>query len=128
MIAGLDPATRRATWRALTAALRPGGLLLFDPPPAHLPTGTEEAQRLGPVRVGPDLYLADVTREPHRGVLRTVFTYRVEREGTVLRQAREAFDLWPAPPGLLAEELRTAGLDVVRAPHPDLMAARRPAA
>ncbi|AUG75369.1 hypothetical protein CFP65_0402 [Kitasatospora sp. MMS16-BH015] len=128
MIACLEPATRRATWKALAAALMPGGLLLFDPPPAALPAGAETVGRLGPVRVGPDLYSAEVTRRPDRGILRTVFTYRVEREQEVLREAQEAFDMWPTPPGQLAEELQAHGLQLVRAPSSDLMAARRPAA
>ncbi|MFD9692515.1 hypothetical protein ACFXPX_16135 [Kitasatospora sp. NPDC059146] len=80
--------------------------------------------RLGPVRVGPDLYSADVTRRPDCGIVRTVFTYRVERDGDVLRQVREAFDLWPTPPEQLAEELHAVGLHLVQAPSADLMAAR----
>ncbi|MGW7446241.1 class I SAM-dependent methyltransferase [Kitasatospora sp. NPDC054795] len=127
VIACLDPPTRRATWKAIAAALLPGGLLLFDPPPAGLPRECEAAGRLGPVRVGPDLYSADVTRQPHRGVLRMVFTYRVERERALLREAQEAFDMWPAPPERLTEELEAAGLHVVQAPGSDLVAARRPA-
>ncbi|MEU4116075.1 class I SAM-dependent methyltransferase [Kitasatospora sp. NPDC028055] len=128
VVACLDPPTRRATWQAISAALLPGGLLLFDPPPTDLPAGCEEVGRLGPVRVGPDLYSADVTRRPHRGVLRMVFTYRVERGQELLREAREAFDLWPASPERLSEELEAAGLRLVQAPGADLMAARRPTA
>ncbi|MFD5461811.1 class I SAM-dependent methyltransferase [Kitasatospora sp. NPDC127059] len=128
VIGCLDPATRRSTWRAISAALLPGGLLLFDPPPADLPAGCEAVGRLGPVRVGPDLYSAEVTRRPFRGILRMVFTYRVEREGELLREARETFDMWPAPPEQLAEELHAHGLHLVRAPSSDLMAARRPGA
>ncbi|MFB7908292.1 class I SAM-dependent methyltransferase [Kitasatospora sp. NPDC056076] len=127
VIASLDPATRRATWKAIATALLPGGLLLFDPPPPALPTEAETLGKLGPVRVGPDLYSADVTRRPHRGVLRTAFTYRVEREQEVLREAREEFDQWPASPELLAEELHDQGLYLVQAPGADLVAARRPA-
>ncbi|MFD9124774.1 class I SAM-dependent methyltransferase [Kitasatospora sp. NPDC059571] len=125
VIASLDPAARRATWRALEAALVPGGLLLFDPPPSRLPAGPEH-DRLGPVRVGPDLYSADLARAPHRGALRATFTYRVERHGRTVREEREAFDLWPADPSQLRSELRDAGLQLVRAPSADLMAARRP--
>ncbi|MFB7676511.1 class I SAM-dependent methyltransferase [Kitasatospora purpeofusca] len=128
VIACLDPATRRATWKAIAAALVPGGLLLFDPPPGRLPDEPEPAVRLGPVRVGPDLYSAEVTRRPDRGVLRTVFVYRVQREDEVLREERETFQVWPAPAELIAEELDAAGLHLVTAPNADLMAARRPAA
>ncbi|MFB8201668.1 class I SAM-dependent methyltransferase [Kitasatospora purpeofusca] len=128
VIACLDPATRRTTWKAIAAALVPGGLLLFDPPPDHLPDRPEPAIRLGPVRVGPDHYSADVTRHPHRGVLQAVFVYRVERDGEVLREEQETFDLWPAPAERLTEELAGAGLHLVRAPSTGLMAARRPAA
>ncbi|MFB7617756.1 class I SAM-dependent methyltransferase [Kitasatospora sp. NPDC056181] len=126
VIACLDPATRRVTWQEVSAALLPGGLLLFDLPPTGLPSGCESVGRLGPVRLGLDLYSADITRQFHRGVQRTVFTYRVEREGKLLREARESFDVWPAPPERLGEELEAAGLHVVEAPGSDLMAARRP--
>ncbi|SEK47585.1 class I SAM-dependent methyltransferase [Streptacidiphilus jiangxiensis] len=126
VIACLEPATRRATWRAIAAALLPGGLLLFDPPPVRLPDGSRTTARLGPVRVGPDLYSAEVTELPDRGILRAVFTYRVERHGRLQREEHECFDMWPAAPELLAGELRDAGLRVVRAPSADLMAARRP--
>ncbi|MGW7584709.1 class I SAM-dependent methyltransferase [Kitasatospora sp. NPDC054768] len=127
VIACLDPPTRRATWRAISAALLPGGLLLFDPPPADLTGGCETMGRLGPVRVGPDLYSADVTRRPDRGILRVVFTYRVQRGQELLREAREAFDMWPTPPERLTEELEAARLHVVQAPGSGLVAARRPA-
>ncbi|GAA2999519.1 class I SAM-dependent methyltransferase [Kitasatospora albolonga] len=128
VIACLGPATRRAAWRDIAAALVPGGLLLFDSPPTALPEGLEELGSLGPVRVGPDQYSATVTRCPHRGVERVEFTYRVEREGRSLREASERFDLWPATPAELAQELDAAGLRVVRAPGPDLTAAYRPLA
>ncbi|MFD9791459.1 class I SAM-dependent methyltransferase [Streptomyces sp. NPDC059070] len=127
VIACLDPAARRAVWKAVAAALVPGGLLLFDPPPDHLPDGPGPAIRLGPVRVGPDQYSAHVTRRPHQGALRAVFAYRVERDGEVVREELETFDLWPAPAALLSRELRSVGLHTVQAPRSDLMAAYRPA-
>ncbi|MEU8926273.1 class I SAM-dependent methyltransferase [Kitasatospora sp. NPDC048545] len=127
VIACLNPATRRATWKAIAAALQPGGLLLFDPPPDRLPDETEPAIRLGPVRVGPDLYSADLTRRPHQDLVQAVFTYRVERGEQVLREERETFDMWPAPAALLSQELRCVGLQTVRAPSADLFAARSPA-
>ncbi|MEV7596009.1 class I SAM-dependent methyltransferase [Kitasatospora sp. NPDC089797] len=127
VVATLPPPVRRATWQAVARALTPGGVLLFDPPPETLPGGRETAARLGPVRVGPDLYSAELTLEPERGILRSVFTYRVERDGVLQREEREAFDLWPVEPALLRAELEAAGLHVVQAPHADLVAARRTA-
>ncbi|MFG2524998.1 class I SAM-dependent methyltransferase [Streptomyces sp. NPDC048527] len=127
VIACLDPATRRSTWQAVSRALLPGGLLLFDPPPAELPTGRETVGRLGPVRVGADIYGADITREPDGGIVRMVFTYHVERDGRVLRQQRETFELWPAGASQIGAELEAQGLQVVQAPRADLLAARRPA-
>ncbi|MEY9878406.1 SAM-dependent methyltransferase [Streptacidiphilus sp. MAP12-33] len=126
IIACLEPTTRRATWRAIAAALLPDGLLLFDPPPVRLPDVSRTTARLGPVRLGPDLYSADVTELPDRGILRVVFTYRVERQGRLQREEHDCFEMWPAAPELLAGELQDAGLQVVRAPSADLMAARRP--
>ncbi|GAB2713109.1 class I SAM-dependent methyltransferase [Kitasatospora kifunensis] len=125
VIACLDPATRRAVWQAVARALLPGGLLLFDLPPAQLPTSRETVGRLGPVRVGPDIYTAEVTREPDRGIVRVVFTYCVLRDGQVVRRATEAFSMWPAGARQLGAELEAQGLYVVRAPSVGLMAARR---
>ncbi|MFJ9950213.1 class I SAM-dependent methyltransferase [Kitasatospora sp. NPDC091207] len=127
VIACLEPATRRATWQAVSRALLPGGLLLFDPPPTGLPAGREPVGRLGPVRVGPDIYTAEVTREPDRGFVRTVFTYRVERDGRPVREERETFTMWPASASQIAAELGDQGLQIVQAPSADLLAARRPA-
>ncbi|MFC8720600.1 class I SAM-dependent methyltransferase [Kitasatospora sp. NPDC057198] len=122
----VEPAARRALWRAAARALVPGGVLLFDPPPVGLPDGIEALEGLGPVRMGADSYLADVTRVPDRGVLRMVFDYRVERAGLAVRGAREEFPVWPAEPAVLVAEAAQAGLELVAAPHPDLLAARRP--
>ncbi|MFG2662538.1 hypothetical protein, partial [Streptomyces sp. NPDC048425] len=82
---------------------------------------------LGPVRVGPDMYGADITREPDAGIVRMVFTYHVERDGRVLRRQQETFELWPASASQIGAELEAQGLQVVRAPSADLLAARRPA-
>ncbi|QKW23334.1 class I SAM-dependent methyltransferase [Kitasatospora sp. NA04385] len=122
----LEPAARRALWRAAARALRPGGVLLFDPPPAGLPDGVEELPGLGPVRMGADSYRAEVTRVPDRGVLRMVYEYRVERAGRPVRSAREEFPIWPAEPAALVAEAAGAGLEPVAAPHPELLAVGRP--
>ncbi|MEU8925239.1 class I SAM-dependent methyltransferase [Kitasatospora sp. NPDC048545] len=126
VIACLSPAVRRAVWPAVRRALVPGGLLLFAPPPADLPSGCGGGGRLGPVRVGPDLYSARITRARDRGVVRVVFTYRCERDGRVLREEREVFRMWPAGARQIGAELEAGGLHVVQAPGPDLMAAYRP--
>ncbi|WP_345645444.1 class I SAM-dependent methyltransferase [Streptomyces siamensis] len=128
VVACLDPVTRRNAWKAVASALVPGGLLLFDPPPAAMPAGPRTVGRLGPARVGPDTYSAELMSTPCHETLRITFTYRVERDGLLLREEREVFDTWPAPPSVIVAELRGAGLDVVRAPCVDLMAARRPGA
>ncbi len=124
VVACLEPATRRATWRALAAALVPGGLLLFDPPPTRVPA--EEGSRLlPPVRLGPDLYGARLTLTPDRALVVARYDYRVERDGVVVREEEESFRMWPATSAVLEEELAAAGLTVVDPPHADLVAARR---
>ncbi len=123
----VEPAARRALWRAAAGALVPGGILLFDPPPTQLPSTTEDLPALGPVRLGAGSYRADVTRVPDRGVLRVVFDYRVEQEGRTVRSAREEFSMWPVETTALAAEVTGAGLELVASPHPELLAARRPA-
>ncbi|GJF31775.1 hypothetical protein KNE206_44750 [Kitasatospora sp. NE20-6] len=125
LVATLPPAERRATWRALAAALVPGGLLLFDPPPVGVPDG-EESRELPPARLGTDVYAARLTRTPDRGTVAVRYDYRVERGGVVVREEHETFRLWPVEPAVLAEELAEAGLRPADTPHPDLTAARRP--
>ncbi|GLW69604.1 hypothetical protein Kpho02_19030 [Kitasatospora phosalacinea] len=122
----VEPAARRALWRAAARALVPGGMLLFDPPPSVVPDGVEDLAGLGPVRMGSDSYRAEVTRVPDRGVLRMVFDYRVERAGRPVRSVREEFPMWPAEAAALAAEAAQEGLEFVTAPLPDLLAARRP--
>ncbi|MGW4803291.1 class I SAM-dependent methyltransferase [Kitasatospora sp. NPDC004272] len=122
----VEPAARRALWRAAARALVPGGVLLFDPPPVGVPDGVEDLAGLGPVRMGVDSYRADVTRVPDRGVLRMVFEYRVERAGLPVRSVREEFPMWPAEAAALAAEAAQEGLEFVPAPLPELLAARRP--
>ncbi|WP_354637973.1 class I SAM-dependent methyltransferase [Kitasatospora camelliae] len=125
VLACLAPPDRRAVWRAVASALLPGGLLLFDPPPTGVPPPAERAWEIGPVRVGPDRYTATVRLTPDGGVLRSTYTYRVERDGCPLREEAVEFRLWPARPGELAEELAAAGLRPVPAPAAGLTAARR---
>ncbi|MFJ8046034.1 class I SAM-dependent methyltransferase [Kitasatospora sp. NPDC096147] len=125
VVACLDPTTRREFWKHVGTALTPGGLLLFDPPPAAPPAAREHVGTLGPVRVGPDHYYAELHQGPGDGTVRTEFAYRVEREGRVLRREHETFELWPAAPALIAEELALAGLRPIRWSRSDLVAARR---
>lgn len=97
LVAVLEPADRRAAFRALARALVPGGVLLFDAPPPAVPE-REETWRLGPVRLGADSYCAQVTSTPDRGIVRLCFAYRVERDGVLLREAREDSTSGRSPP------------------------------
>ncbi len=121
----VPPAGRRAIWHAIANALAPGGLLLFDPPPAH--PALPGRWSLPPVQVGPDVYRADVTSTPHNGAQRLRFTYRVHREGRVVREEHEDFTPWPTHPAVITREPTSAGLIPVPTPHPDLRAAVLPA-
>ena len=116
----------------MASALVPGGLVLAELPPERLPD-TGETRELPDVRVGEDVYSATVRSEPvpepaaEPGVIRTTFTYRVERQGDLLREQSEGFTMWPAPREEIAEELREAGLSPLTAdaPAPGLIAGRR---
>lgn len=109
-VAGVvDPAQRRALWKAAAVALVPGGVLLVDPPPQRLPDAPT-VRNLPPVRVGPDIYSARVRTEADRGLLSVTYTYLVERGDEIVRVEEETFTMWPAEPDTIFDELCEAGL------------------
>ncbi|WP_370349527.1 class I SAM-dependent methyltransferase [Catenulispora sp. EB89] len=111
-IAGVvPPPVRRALWRAAAAALVPGGLLLLEPPPPTVPDGPT-IEDLPPVRVGPDIYSAQVCMRPERGLTSVTYSYRVKRDDKVVRRASEEFTMWPASAMVVQAELREAGFCV----------------
>ncbi|MYS23699.1 Methyltransferase domain-containing protein [Streptomyces sp. DvalAA-14] len=122
----LDPAERRATWRAMVEALTPGGLAIVDPPPRRLPLHAENRE-LPKIRLGRDVYSASVCSEPEGEVIRSTFTYRVERGGVIVRTKGESFLLWPASREEIAAEFMDAGLMPISSPPstPALMYGRR---
>lgn len=110
MAGTLEPADRRALWRAVAAALTPDGVVLLDTPVATVPKSPHE-ESLPPVRVGPDIYTARCRSEADRGLLRLTYTYRVERDGRLVREEQETFTIWPATRMQLQAELCEAGLE-----------------
>jgi SAM-dependent methyltransferase len=112
----LNPAGRHELWRAAATALLPGGVLLLEPPPTHLP---QEAttQDLPPVRVGPDTYGAQVHTHADNGTVSVTYTYRVERDGATVRTEIESFTMWPAAAATIHAELNHAGFITASAPH-----------
>jgi SAM-dependent methyltransferase len=111
-LAGLvEPGLRPALWRAIAAALVPGGVLLLEPPPHELPAAPA-SRKLPPVRVGPELFSAQIDTRADGDHLAVTYTYRVERDGEVVREERERFTMWVADPGTIRAELREAGLSL----------------
>jgi SAM-dependent methyltransferase len=108
----LDPAQRRALWRAIATVLVPGGSLLLEPPPETVPD-SPISRDLPPVRVGPDVYSARVCTRPDRGLLSVTFTYKVERDAKALRTETEEFTMWPASHSAICAEVRESGLEPV---------------
>lgn len=109
-LAGLiEPRRRPGLWRAVAAALVPGGVLLLEPPPETLPDAPA-CRDLPPVRVGPETFSAQVESRADHGRIAVTYTYQVERGGELVREERERFTMWAADPEELRAELREAGL------------------
>ncbi|MGP4085143.1 class I SAM-dependent methyltransferase [Streptomyces sp. KR55] len=108
-IASLAPAARGALWPALAQALVPGGSLLLQLPPAHLPD--EETVRVLPgQRVGQHEYGGRMVLSADRGRIHTRFDYWVRgAEGGVLQEHTETFWMWPASRAEIAGDLAEHG-------------------
>ena len=133
VVATLDPHERRETWAALARLVGPDGLLLIDPPPTTAPE-SPRTQVLRQVAVGDDVYSGFLSETPVRGTtagadrIHLEYTYQVRRDGELLREEREEFDLWPVGSEQLRWELACAGWAVCE-PSPatrrsELLAAR----
>ena len=133
VVATLDARERRDTWSALARLVGPNGLLLIDPPPSTMPEGPR-TQVLRQVVVGDDVYSGFISETPVHcprsgiGRIHLEYTYQVSRDGELLREEREEFDLWPVGSEQLRWELAAAGWAVCE-PSPatrrsELLAAR----
>jgi SAM-dependent methyltransferase len=104
--AALDLVLARAA-----AALRPGGLLLFDlPGPGRVPPTGQRVWQEGPGWAV--LVDASVAGDELR---RLIVSFRDVGDGC-FRRARETHRLWLHPPARVLERLRVAGLDAVTLP------------
>ena len=114
VIATLAPRQRRDCWAALARLVGPDGLLLIDPPPCALPDGTR-TQVLPQVCVGEDVYSGFFSETPLPGGspdtdrIHLDYTYQVRRDGVLLREEHDEFDLWPVDTERLRGELAEAG-------------------
>lgn len=123
LVAGLEPAGRRALWPALRRALRPGALLAVETPPSAVPTTTRTSS-LPRVRLGQDVYGARVVTGPDRGRISARFEYHVHRDGREIRRHVETFTLWPLTAGELGRELKSAGF-ATKSVHEGVLLAHR---
>ncbi|MFI6579614.1 class I SAM-dependent methyltransferase [Embleya sp. NPDC050493] len=115
-LAGLAPAARRTLWPALARALVPGGSVLLQLPPAHLPR--EETVRVFPLqRIGRHEYGGRMVMSAFGGRIRTRFDYWVCGAGRVLREHTETFWMWPTSRAEVTGELERHGF--VRLPERD---------
>ncbi|MDH6123993.1 class I SAM-dependent methyltransferase [Kitasatospora sp. GP82] len=124
VIAGLPPVERRSVWHSAATWLLPGGLLLVDRPPRHLPA--EPRQRVvGEVRIGIDTYTARLTEHPKGDHVQLDYTYLVRRQGRVIRRAEETFHQWPLTDEELDRELADAGFRLEGEQTPGVLRLRR---
>ncbi|MEV1082448.1 class I SAM-dependent methyltransferase [Streptomyces sp. NPDC050211] len=104
----LAPAARRALWPALAQALVPGGSLLLQLPPTHLPD--KETERVFPdQRVGQHEYGGRMVMSADGSRLRTRCDYWVRGAEGVLREHTETFWMWPASRAAMISDLAQHG-------------------
>jgi len=105
-----DPVQRRAVWRTISRALLPGGVLVLERPlgPADRSGQSEECAT---VTVGGDEYSGRITVVGCGGErARTDVRYQIRRNGVLLREASESFDMWVLGQRRLLAELAATGL------------------
>ncbi len=108
IIACMQPTERRALWPALAKALVPGGVLLVQLPPAHVPP--RRIRRVLPAqRVGRHEYGGHIDMSPAVNRIRTRFHYWVRSDEGVLREDDETFWMWPVPRADVVAELEGSG-------------------
>ncbi|MFJ4833713.1 class I SAM-dependent methyltransferase [Streptomyces sp. NPDC088747] len=110
-VACLSPSARLALWASVNDALVPGGRLLFQLPPAQLPSG--ERHRDFPVqRIGRHEYGGRMVMSAAGPRIRTRVDYWVRGTHGLLRQHTETFWMWPATRSDLVADLERYGLTV----------------
>lgn len=110
-----NPMQRRAGWRAIARALIPDGMLVLDCPPerADMDKQSEECMT---VSLGGDEYSGRIMVVGRGGDrARMDVSYQVRRNGILLREASESFDMWVLGRRRLLAELAETGLH----PGPD---------
>lgn len=107
-IACLRPASRRALWPAVAAALVRGGVLLVQLPPARLPD-RETTHDLPTQRIGRHEYGGRMVTSADANRIRARFEYWVRGEGGVLREHQETFWMWPTDRRKMIGELAESG-------------------
>ncbi|MBB5874459.1 SAM-dependent methyltransferase [Allocatelliglobosispora scoriae] len=119
----LSRAERAAGLAALATAVVPGGTLVVQRPPAE--PGAERAD-LPSWQLGGDLYSGEVACVPTGPELvEWRFTYRVARDGILIREESETFAGHLATEAEFAEQLAAAGFAPVGTDEPDVVIARR---
>ncbi|MHA6758604.1 class I SAM-dependent methyltransferase [Streptacidiphilus sp. PAMC 29251] len=113
VIATLTPDQRHGTWAALARLVCAQGLLLVDPPPCSVPD-RPSTKVLPQVAVGDDSYSGFLSETPESDHIHLEYTYQVHRDGDLLREEREEFDLWPVAGEEMRRELADAGWVVCR--------------
>ncbi|WP_144119288.1 class I SAM-dependent methyltransferase [Catellatospora sichuanensis] len=122
-MAGLDLSDRAAALRALATALVPGGRLVVQRPPTR---AAEDRRDLPSWQLGGDLYSGEVTTSPvGADRVRWRFSYRVSRDGALVREESEVFDGHLATESGFDAELVAAGFTVIGTDDPDIVVARR---
>lgn len=119
----LDGSERSAVLAAIATALVPDAVLIVQRPPA---TVAATLRRLPSWHLGGDVYGGEVTGTP-LGTDRVQwrFTYRVTRDGVLLRTVEEAFTGYATPYESFDEELARAGFTPSAVDDPDIVIARR---
>jgi len=116
-------ADRRAAMSSLARALVPGGTLVVQRPPESIRYGVKD---LPTWELGGDMYGGHVAAAPAgEGIVEWRFTYRVSRDGEVVREATEAFTGYLVTAAAFGAELEAAGFTLIGDDRPHVAVAHR---
>lgn len=119
----LDSPERSAVLGAIAAAMVPGGVLVVQRPPDRL---AAEKRALPAWSLGGDVYDGEVAGTPTGPQrIRWRFTYRVRRDGAVIREVHEDFPGYLVSHQAFAAELAEAGFTRAAADDTDIVIAHR---
>jgi SAM-dependent methyltransferase len=118
LLGHLDTATRDTLWQVLAKTLAPNGRAVFNIfPPTHPQVVAETP--VGTVTIGRRQYSGSIAAKPHGDdAITWHMTYRVEQDGTTVKELTASYPWYVFTPEQLASELAGHGFHVTAGDPP----------